>query len=131
MIRVCNVCDKEDLKIVYESHDNLSVTTMNKLISGQTTVCFCDNCGHLQTDALNDLKTYYAEEYEVNLNSTEEDQLYAIIDKIPVYRSEHQANVLLKKVKLSNGTRVLDYGCAKSQTLKNVMAKNSNINPFF
>ena len=131
MIRVCNVCDKEDLKIVYESHDNLSVTTMNKLISGQTTVRFCDNCGHLQTDELNDLKTFYAEEYEINLNSAEEDQLYAIIDKIPVYRSEHQANVLLKKVKLSNGTRVLDYGCAKSQTLKNVMAKNSNINPFF
>ena len=131
MSRVCSVCKNENLKIVYESSDNLSVTTMNKLIPGRTTVCFCENCGHLQTDELDDLKTFYAEEYEINLNSEDDDQLYAIINNLPVYRSEHQANVLMKKVDLFNGAKVLDYGCAKSQTLKRVLSKKSKIEPFF
>jgi SAM-dependent methyltransferase len=131
MIRVCSVCKNENLKIVYQSSDNLSVTTMNKLIPGKTTVCFCENCGHLQTDELDDLKTFYAEEYEINLNSEDDDQLYAIVNNLPVYRSEHQANVLMQKVNLSNGAKVLDYGCAKSQTLKRVLSKKSNIEPFF
>ena len=131
MSRVCSVCKNENLKIVYESSDNLSVTTMNKLIPGKTTVCFCENCGHLQTDELDDIKTFYAEEYEINLNSEDDDQLYTIVNNHPVYRSEHQANVLMKKVDLFNGAKVLDYGCAKSQTLKRVLSKKSNIEPFF
>lgn len=130
MSKVCNVCDSEKMNTVYESADNLSVTTMNKIVPGRTFVYFCESCGHLQTDELNNLSQYYAEEYEVNLASEDEDQLYAIVNGQPVYRAVHQANTLMKKVGFKHGWRVLDYGCAKSQTLKNLLGQGTDINPF-
>lgn len=130
MMKACNVCDSPKMLLVYESADNLSVTTMNKLVPGRTSVYFCESCGHLQTNELENLQQYYAEEYEVNLASEEDDQLYAIVNGQPVYRAVHQANTLMKKVKFKEGWRVLDYGCAKSQTLKNVLGQNADIHPF-
>jgi SAM-dependent methyltransferase len=118
------------MNLVYESADNLSVTTMNKLVSGKTSVYFCECCGHLQTNELKNLHQYYAEEYEINLTSEDDDQLYGVINGQPVYRSVHQANILMEKVKFKHGWRVLDYGCAKSQTLKKVLGHNFDINPF-
>lgn len=130
MVKACNVCDNPKMNLVYESADNLSVTTMNKLVPGRTSVYFCECCGHLQTNELENLHQYYAEEYEINLTSEDDDQLYAIINGQPVYRAVHQANTLMSKVKFKHGWRVIDYGCAKSQTLKNVLGQNSDINPF-
>jgi SAM-dependent methyltransferase len=130
MVKACNVCDNPKMNLVYESPDNLSVTTMNKLLPGKTSVYFCESCGHLQTNELDNLRHYYAEEYEVNLASDDVDQLYSIINGRPVYRAAHQANILMKKVSFENGWRVLDYGCAKSQTLKKVLGQNADINPF-
>lgn len=130
MTKTCNVCDNSKMNLVYESADNLSVTTMNKLLPGRTSVYFCECCGHLQTNELQNIKQYYAEEYEVNLAGEDDDQLYGIINGQPVYRAIHQANTLLNKIKFKDDWRVLDYGCAKSQTLKNVLMRNNNINPF-
>lgn len=129
-MKACNVCENKKLLLVYESPDSLSVTTMNKLVSGKTSVYFCECCGHLQTNELENLKHYYAEEYEVNLASDDDDQLYGIIDGSPIYRAEHQANTLLKKINFSEGLRVLDYGCAKSQTLKKILMDYVDVKPF-
>lgn len=130
MVKACNVCDNVEMHLVYESADNLSVTTMNKLVPGRTSVYFCECCGHIQTNELENLHQYYAEEYEINLTNEEDDQLYAVINGQPVYRAVHQANTLMKKVKFQEGWRVLDYGCAKSQTLKKVLGEYADINPF-
>jgi len=130
MVKICNVCDNPKMNLVYESADNLSVTTMNKLVPGRTSVYFCECCGHLQTNELENLHQYYSEEYEINLTSEDDDQLYAIINGQPVYRAVHQANTLMKKVRFKHGWRVLDYGCAKSKTLKDVVGQNSDIKPF-
>ena len=94
---------------------------MNKFIDGELVVSFCENCQHCQTDELNNLEDFYAKEYEINLQSEDDDQLYAVIDGVEVYRSEHQANVLMSKVNLNNGKKVLDYGCANAATLKRVV----------
>jgi SAM-dependent methyltransferase len=120
------------MNLVYESADNLSVTTMNNILPGRTSVYFCECCGHLQTNELQNIKQYYAEEYEINLASEDDDQLYAIINGQPVYRAIHQANTLMKKIKFNQDWRVLDYGCAKSQTLKNLLEQSNEIkiNPF-
>lgn len=126
----CNVCGNTDLLGIYESPDNLSITTMNKLIAGKTQVYFCDQCGHLQTSELPNLVEYYAQEYTINLASDDDDQLYKVIDGKPVYRAEHQAAVLRSKVKLVAGDKVLDYGCAKSPTLKKVLMANPDIDPY-
>lgn len=127
---LCNVCKNSSLTSIYESPDNLSITTMNKLVTGKTYVHFCDQCGHLQTSELPNLVEYYANEYEVNLASEDEDQLYKIVDGKPIFRAEHQAAVLLSKIKFPAGCRVLDYGCAKSPTLKKVLAAHPDIEPF-
>jgi len=103
---------------------------MNTLIDGKTSVYFCHNCGHLQTNELPDLADYYASEYEINLNSEDDDQLYKVIDGKTIYRADHQAAVLQSKVDLFPGCRVLDYGCAKAPTLRKVVATQPDIEPF-
>src|SRR5690606_15253939 len=61
----CNVCRSRLGAPIYESAENGSITTMNKLIAGRTRVFFCEACGHLQTSELPNLVEYYAHEYEV------------------------------------------------------------------
>lgn len=127
---LCNVCANSSLSCIYESPDDLSITTMNRLISGKTRLYFCEQCGHLQTSELPNLVEYYAQEYAINLASEEEDQLYKMVDGKPVYRAEHQAAILMAKVKFAAGCRVLDYGCAQSPTLKKVLTAHPDIEPF-
>lgn len=126
----CNICKKEFEGPLYESPDDFSVTTMNKLVPGKTRVYYCPSCGHLQTGELPDLKDYYAHEYEINLVSEDDDQVYKVVDGKPVFRAEHQADVLSRKVAWFPGCRVLDYGCAKAPTLKKVVEANPSIEPF-
>ena len=78
---------------VYRSVDNVSITTMNKLIPGQWK-CICGACGHLQTTELPDLDAYYATEYEINLASEDDDQLYKVIDGRPVHRAGHHNSAI-------------------------------------
>jgi SAM-dependent methyltransferase len=115
---------------IYESADNSSITTMNKIIKGRTQVYFCESCSHLQTNALPNLAEYYAQEYEINTASEDTDQLYKVVDGRVVYRADHQAAILLSKVAFSRGDRVLDYGCAKSSTLRKVLEVHPGIRPF-
>lgn len=130
VVKICNVCSYSELNLVYQSKDNFSLTTMNKIVPGRTSVYFCERCGHLQTDELKNLNNYYANEYEINLKHEDDDQLYGIVNGQPVYRAAHQAKILMKKVKFKEGMKVLDYGCAKSQTLKILLEQNNNIDPF-
>ncbi|MCE2947102.1 MAG: class I SAM-dependent methyltransferase [Betaproteobacteria bacterium] len=125
----CNVCSSPLGTPLYESADNASITTMNKVIEGRTRVFFCDRCGHLQTSELPDLARYYAEEYAINLASDEDDQLYKVVDGKPVYRAAHQAATALAKLALRPGQTVLDYGCAKAPTLKRMVAAVPGIVP--
>jgi SAM-dependent methyltransferase len=118
----CNVCGNGLGTPLYESADNASITTMNKVIEGRTRVFFCDHCGHLQTSELPNLAQYYAQEYAINLASDEDDQLYKVVDGKPVYRAAHQAATALAKLDLRSGQTVLDYGCAKAPTLKRMVA---------
>jgi SAM-dependent methyltransferase len=126
---ICNVCSTLLDASVYQSPDNASITTMNRVIPGKTEVYFCNTCGHLQTTELPNLQAYYASEYKINLESEEDDQLYRMVDGKPVYRAGHQANTLLQKVPLAEGMRILDYGCAKAATLKQVLNARPGIVP--
>jgi SAM-dependent methyltransferase len=103
---------------------------MNRFIDGKTTVYFCEECGHLQTNELPHLADFYAHEYEINLSSEEDDQLYRIVDGKPEYRADFQAEVLMSKVDFRPGCRVLDYGCAKAPTLRKILATHAHIRPF-
>lgn len=126
----CNVCESVLSSRLYESRGTVSVTTMNQMIDGTTEVYFCTHCGHAQTSELPGLVEYYANEYEINSASDEEDQLYKIVDGQKIYRAEHQASVLMSKVPFQDGLRILDYGCAKAATLKKVLARHPGVEPF-
>jgi len=130
MRQTCNVCGNALTATIYESPDNMSITTMNKLIDGKTRVFFCQHCSHLQTNELPNLAEYYANEYEINLNSEDDDQLYRVEDGKQIYRADHQAAVLQSKLDLFPGCRVLDYGCAKAPTLRKVVLNTPDIEPY-
>jgi SAM-dependent methyltransferase len=130
MTEFCNVCANGLGAPVFAGEDSVSITTMNALIAGQTSVHLCGRCGHLQTRALRDLERYYAEEYIINAGGVDDDQLYEIRYGREVYRSEHQAAVLMQKVDMSRPLKVLDYGCAKGATLRRVVEANPSVQPY-
>ncbi len=78
----------------------------------------------LQSPAMEDNFEYYAEDYRILLNHEEEDQIYEVFEGAIVYRTDHQTNVLKRKVDLAKLERVLDYGCAKS-SMTNKLAEIS------
>jgi len=125
----CNVCGEAFGAPIYQSPDELSITTMNKLVPGKTLLYFCENCSHLQTSELPNLKEYYAFEYEINLASEDDDQIYDVVDGKPIFRADHQATTLSDKVEFFPGCRVLDYGCAKAPTLKKLSQQHAEIKP--
>jgi ubiquinone/menaquinone biosynthesis C-methylase UbiE len=103
---------------------------MNTYIDGELRVFLCPNCGHCQTFPLNDLKSYYENDYEVGRLNEEDDQLYAMSEDGPIYRAQHQAEVLLQKVNIEAQTKVLDFGCGKSLTMRRVCGIISDFKPF-
>ena len=120
MARICNVCGTEFGPPVFQSGERFSLTTMNKLIEGETIVSYCATCDHTQTDELPNLQEFYATEYEINLETADDDQLYDVVDGVEIYRSDHQADVLVSKIDLQQFPNVLDYGCAKAATLRKI-----------
>lgn len=118
----CNVCGTDMGAPIFQSGKARSLTTMNALIEGETVLYFCETCDHTQTAELPDLVRYYAEEYTINLDSADDDQLYDVVDGVEVYRSDHQARVLRDKIDLTQFSNVLDYGCAKGATLRKLVA---------
>lgn len=129
MVEGCAVCGTPFGTPVFESSEAKSLTTMNVLIDGKTTVYFCETCQHAQTDELPDLVSYYATEYEINIDSEGDDQLYDVIDGKEIYRAEHQARILVSKIDLSQHRKVLDYGCAKAPTLRALCDEFREIEP--
>lgn len=115
---------------MFESGEAKSLTTMNTLINGQTTVYFCETCHHTQTSELPDLEAFYATEYEISIDSEDDDQLYDVVDGKEVFRSEHQASVLMSKIDLSKYPKVLDYGCAKAPSLRKICAQIETLEPY-
>ena len=127
---LCNVCAAELGSPVYRGAENGSITTMNKVVAGQTRIFHCQVCDHVQTEELADLARFYAEEYSINEDGVEDDQLYEIRDGKEIYRSEHQASVLVDKIDLHKNPKVLDYGCAKGATLRRIVQARPEVEPY-
>lgn len=125
----CNVCQQPLGAPLYQSARAVSITSLCEVRPERTTVSFCAACGHLQTEALPDLGAYYDRDYQILINSEEEDQLYAVVAGRKVFRTEHQVGTLLAKAPPPARARVLDYGCAKSSTLRRVCELRPDIEP--
>ena len=126
----CNVCAAPLTHPLYESEGANSLTSLCQVRSGATRVYACGRCAHLQTEEMVDAASFYEIDYDILINSEEEDQIYEVKpDGTQVYRTDHQVQVLLKKLPLPSGARILDYGCAKSAMTKSLLSQRSDIQP--
>lgn len=123
----CNLCNQPLVEKIYESANAKSLTSLCTVYEGATQVYFCHQCGHVQSVEIDNIDAYYDNDYDILVESVEEDQVYEIIDGRVVYRTEHQVKTMLNKVSLVQNTRILDYGCAKSSTMRALMANRPNL----
>jgi SAM-dependent methyltransferase len=90
----------------------------------------CHECGHVQSVEIAGIDQYYDTDYDILVSSEEEDQIYQVVDGIAIYRTEHQVHTLLDKVVLSAGSTILDYGCAKSATMRILRSGHSELHTY-
>ncbi len=126
---LCNICGVALDQPVYASDSPISVTSLCEIRREKIAVHFCHSCGHLQTVGFKDLDAYYDEDYKILVSSTDEDQLYSQEGGRKIFRTEHQMRCILQKINIPSGARVLDYGCAKSSTLRALTQSRPDIIP--
>lgn len=131
MQKQCNVCESSLQTPIYDSHSEQSLTSLCQLYAGATQVWFCENCGHILSNSLAQTEEYYASDYKILLNHDDEDQIYEVIDGEVIYRTAHQLNVLNSKMKLQNGQKILDYGCAKATMARKLLEHMPELDFYF
>src|SRR3712207_9139150 len=52
---------------------------------------------------------------------------YKVVDGKKIFRLEHQAATLLRKLQIPQGARILDYGCAKGASIRSVLTVRPDI----
>ena len=124
----CNICAVALNEPVYESETSL--TSLCDIFPQPTRVRICANCGHLQTDEIENAASFYDTEYTILTESEEEDQIYEVRDSKKIYRTGHQVDVLVDKLKLEPDTKILDYGCAKSSMMRTLLRDWPDIKPY-
>ncbi len=124
----CLVCGAICGTPAYRHDGAASVSSTGRAVALPTVVYVCRRCGHVQTPPLDDISGYYANAYDVHLESDDADDLYAVRDGVAVYRAQHQANVALAKLSLAAGASVLDYGCGKGMTIRALLAARPDVN---
>jgi 2-polyprenyl-3-methyl-5-hydroxy-6-metoxy-1,4-benzoquinol methylase len=124
----CRVCNSDLAAPIYQAPPP-ALTSLMTTLDVPTSVFLCPTCGHGQSADLPDLQKFYDTEYRISLGSDEHDQLYAMVDGKPVFRTGHQADLVLKMVDLRQGAAVLDYGAAKAATLRRVLDRRPDLHP--
>lgn len=124
----CNVCLAKSVKPIYVTDSKQSLTSLCELRDGNVTVWSCPVCSHLHSEAFEDTYSYYDTDYKILLSEEEEDQIYEVDNGVITYRTDHQIGVLLSKLELPVGAKVLDYGCAKASTLKKLAGIRPDLN---
>lgn len=130
MADVCRVCGSRSLSLLYESPGEWSFTSTQSPLPRKVHVEFCSGCGHAQTPPLEDIDEYYDTTYNYRNRDVDEDDIYSVDAGGIVYRAEHQARVLEQKLDLSMPLRILDFGCGKAASLRNVVERHPNITPY-
>jgi SAM-dependent methyltransferase len=131
MQKHCNICESPLQSPVYDSRSSNSLTSLCQLYKGATQVWFCENCGHILSNPLAETEQYYASDYKILLNHEDEDQIYEVINGELIYRTDHQINVLKQKLVLTDGKKILDYGCAKATMAKKLLEQLANTDFYF
>lgn len=124
----CCACGAEKCDLVYH-YPAPAITSLSTILEVDTRVYICSVCGHMQSADLPDVQKFYDTEYQISLTSEDADQLYDVVDGVPVYRTQYQAGLILDFVDLPNGASVLDYGAAKAKSLFRLRERRPDISP--
>lgn len=124
----CNVCGEALGSPIYDAGHDRALTSLCERRAGRTRVWSCASCAHLRGEELADTAAYYASGYRILLDQDDEDQIYETRDDHIVYRTQHQVEVLQKKLTLPAGSRLLDYGCAKASTPRALLSSRPDLN---
>lgn len=126
----CNLTGQEIENPIYVSNGDQSITSLSKFINGTIEVYLSDAVGHLVTKSNMDVRTYYDQDYKISIDSADDDQIYSVVNGKTTYRLEHQAKVMLEKLRLKPGSKILDFGCAKGGVMKRVLSLRGDIKAF-
>lgn len=124
---LCNVCASELGPPLYEARPDQALTSLCEIRPGKVRVWLCETCSHLSGQALSDTHSFYESDYRILLNHDDEDQIYEVHGERIVYRTDHQVDTLLAKLKFRKGARVLDYGCAKAATPRRLLVSRPDL----
>lgn len=91
---------------------------------------YCYSCSHVQASPPANITNYYSNEYEFQLFSPDEDDIYSASPGRKIFRAEHQAAVVAELNCLRDGLRVLDYGSGKARTLALLTQRFPKIDAF-
>ena len=62
---------------------------LNRIVDVSTIVRYC-SLPYIQTDPTFDTAAYYDTDYDILVESEEDDQIYKVIEGKPVFRTDHQ-----------------------------------------
>lgn len=126
----CRTCAAELDRPVFEASAP-AITSIMTSIDMPTRVYICRACGHIQGPDLPDLKAFYDTEYRISLESESHDQIFSTgPDGKPIYRTDHQTAISLRLLDLPQGASLLDYGAAKADTLRKMVAARADVVPY-
>ena len=123
----CNVCQEPLATPIYTADPQSSLSSLQRSMEGALEVFCCAACGHIQTAELCDNQSFYDTEYDILVASEEEDQIYAVENGEKIFRASHQAALFQRKLALPQGARVLDFGCAKSATMRLLLQQRPDV----
>jgi SAM-dependent methyltransferase len=126
--RACRVCGAV-VEQLYRSPSDVAITSSASIIEATILVDSCSVCGHVQTQPITDLATYYSSQYNFQASSADEDDLCTRGGLGLVYRADLQAAIVEKLLAPAAAINVLDYGSGKARTLRLLAQRNAAIKP--
>ena len=124
----CRVCAREIPEPAYREK-TLEFADFSGGLNPEKLLYVCPDCGHGTSPDISDIDGFYDGTYQFQLNDEAEDQLYEVRNGEPFYRFQRQVELVLEHAPPASGTMVLDYGCAKALTLKELLAQRPNVIP--
>ena len=97
-------------KPIYQSINDISITSLSKILKCNTLIYQDEEIAHLQTKEIENLDKYYDENYDFFDQSDEDDIIYQVLNGKKIFRQEHQLNILSKKLVLQDNMKILDFG---------------------
>lgn len=127
-MNTCRIC-QEQLNHPDYLTPSPAITSLATSLDVPTAVSVCRACGHVQSPDLPNVQAFYDHDYRISLQSDDHDQLYAIEPEGPVFRTTHQAKLLLS-LDMPQGSKVMDFGAGKATTLRLLLDHRPDIKPY-